>query len=116
MSKSRTVRCARCGQLFEAFSHNARWCGKCRPSWHHGTHVDALAYDNKRRRAEAITRRRARDKRLLARDAEYAKLDVPVTTHVAADGSIVEVRGQPRIGSCCGTLGGMSSEVARKYL
>ena len=116
MAKIKIVKCDECGQLFEAFSHNARWCGKCRPSWHHGTDVNALAYDNKRRRAEAITRRRARDKRLLARDTEYAKLDVPVTTRVVSNGCVIEVRGQPRIGSCCGTISGMEAEVARRYL
>ena len=67
------------------------------------------------RRARA-EKRTARDNRLRARDAEYAKLTVPVTTRVAANGAVIETRGQMRYGSCYGALGGTSSEVTRKYL
>ena len=78
--------------------------------------IELLSREGTRLRKETLKRKNARDARLRARDTEFSKLETPVSTHVAADGSIIEVRGQPRIGSCCGTLHGTDASVARRYM
>ena len=117
--KARIVKCAECGAEFESTAHNVRFCPECRLTrWRFENigHPKRLGLDNVRLRRQRAKRKNARDAWLRARDAEYAKLGVPVTTRVAADGSIIEVRGQPHFGSCCGTLHGTDASVARRYM
>ena len=97
-SKTQVVCSDECRRERKRRHNHESWNRRCGA----GTHLQEL--------------KRARDNRLRARDTEYAKLDVPVTTRVASNGCVIEVRGQPHYGSCCGTLGGMAAEVARKYL
>ena len=121
--KPRIVKCADCDTEFESAGPRAQHCPKCRKhrkreqraNFDKGV-VRAIRNDNARLRRERINLKNARNARLRARDTEYAKLDVPVTTRVASNGRVVEVRGQPRIGSSCGTLHGTDASVARRYL
>ena len=116
-------KCPECGVMFEpqyrtqvccCMAHQRQRAKRLeRETWNHlygaGTGLRAL-------RRQRVQLKTTRNNRLRALDAEYAKLDVPVTTRVAANGRIIEVRGQPHFGSCCGTLGGMDAEIARRYL
>jgi len=105
MGKIRIVECRACGEKFETTSPNAKRCPDCRDKVGYGPGTPPEVLELRRKRE---AQRSSREKRLKARDAEYAKLGVPVTTHVAANGMMVETRGQPCIGSSCGILGGIS--------
>ena len=112
MGKIRIVECRMCGEKFETTACNAKWCPDCRQE--DRKEKDAIYAQERAMRAarnrELEARRRSREKRLKARDEEYAALGVPVTTRVAANGMVVETRGQVRIASSCGILGGISSK------
>ena len=90
MGKIRIVECLMCGEKFETTSSNAKRCPDCR---------DKVEY-----------------RPGTPSDEEYAALGVPVTTHVASNGMVVETRGQARISSSCGITPAMDSAIARKYL
>ena len=110
MGKIRIVECCRCGEKFETTSPRAKRCPDCRDKveYRSGTPSAELKL-----RREREAQRSSREKRLKARDEEYAALGVPVTTHVAANGMMVETRGQP----CCGSrLGAFTSNIARQWV
>ena len=99
-----------CGEKFETTASNAKWCLDCRQE--DRKDKDAIYAQERAMKAARDRKREAqrssREKRLKARDEEYAKLGVPVTTRIAANGMVVETRGQARIASSCGILGGIS--------
>ena len=105
MGKIRIVECCACGEKFETTALNVKWCPDCRDKvkYRPGTPPAVLKL-----RREREAQRSSREQRLKARDEEYAALGVPVTTRVQPNGMVVETRGQARIGSSCGILGGIS--------
>ena len=104
MKKIRIVECCACGEKFETTSPSAKRCPDCRDKEKWSGTPTAVRKLRRKREAE----RSSREQRLKARDEEYAALGVPVTTRVQPNGMVVETRGQARIGSSCGILGGIS--------
>ena len=89
--------CSECGANFAPTSHNQKCCSRqC-------AHKRAARTRSERLRAARDKDRLDREARFAARDAEYAKLNVPVT--VRYEGNVrIEYRGQPHVGSSCGTI------------
>ena len=88
-----TAICPTCGSEFVVTGHGHRYCSPgCRKSG-----------QRRERRAARDKDRLDREARFAGRDAEYAKLNVPVT--VRYEGNVrIEYRGQPHVGSSCGTI------------
>ena len=113
--------CQECGAPFVSKRSQAKYCVECRErinnSRHSSGHVRMDLLERKKMSYSRAKDRRERDERLAKRDAEYAKLGVPVTVTVDARGIVTEHRGQGRGGSRLGAfVQSQSGNFARRWL